>query len=111
MISVDVVGGSITVAAPSRLAPIIGRIPGVKVIADGWCGPVTSAALSAVVVELSGLEGFSASASASAALGEAKAFGATVAGWKSDGVDTGVSSLFDYQHAGVQMLLQGGSVG
>ena len=76
MISVDVVGGSITVAAPSRLAPIIGRIPGVKVIADGWCGPVTSAALSAVVVELSGLEGFSASASASAALGEAKAFGA-----------------------------------
>tara|TARA_R110000824_G_scaffold165266_1_gene341845 strand:- start:4974 stop:6665 length:1692 start_codon:yes stop_codon:yes gene_type:complete len=108
MISVDVVGGSITVAAPSRLAPIIGRIPGVKVTGDGWCGPVTSAALSAVVVELSGLEGFSASASASAALGEAKAFGATVAGWKSDGVDTGVSSLFDYQHAGVQMLLQGG---
>ena len=67
MIVVDVQDEVITIEAPARLAPIIGRIPGVKVKGQGWSGPASMATLSAVAVELSSLDGFDPTATASAA--------------------------------------------
>ena len=108
MITVDVYDGIVTVDAPPRLAPIIGRIPGLKAKGLLWFGPVSFSNLGGIIEELSSLDGFSPTPAAVGALRGMKVSAGVVAGWKAGVVDVGDPRLFDYQHAGVQMLLRGG---
>ena len=110
MIDVDVSDSRLSVSAPSRLANVISRIPGLSLSrgGTGWVGPATPAAMFAVVADLSHLSGFSPSDAATARIVEVSGERAAVSSLK---VDAGVvydGRLFDYQHAGVAMMLRGG---
>ena len=108
MITVDVQDSRLLVDAPSRLAPIIAKIPGLKAKGLRWSGPLSFSNLGGIINELSSLDGFAPTTAAVDALRVMKASASDVAGWKAGVVDVGDPRLFDYQHAGVQMLLRGG---
>jgi SNF2 family DNA or RNA helicase len=110
MIRVDIHDDVLTVEAPARLAPLIARIPGIKAGVTGvWFGDPTYSTLAAIMTELSGLEGFEATERATSFLRAAKDDVALIRECKADPTHRACMDerLFDYQHAGVSMLLGG----
>lgn len=100
----------LTVDAPSRLADVLSRLPGLQVNAEAgeWEGPVTASNMIAVASEVGKLPGFSPTDRASSLMAAIKKTKGWVEAVKS-GAETVASwdeRLYDYQVVGVWMLLE-----
>ncbi len=95
------------VRAPSRIADLIGRIPGLKVDAQAgcWAGAITPQVMLAVADTLGRLDGFSPTPEANSLMSGIQAVRAQVRNVKRDGAESPDSRLFDYQTIGVWMLV------
>lgn len=102
--------GRLTIEAPARLSDVIARIPGLRAErgTDRWVGAATPALLFAVATELSGVQGFAPTDAVVAAMRGHAAQRAVVQGLKDGAAARHDERLFDFQHAGVDMLLRGG---
>lgn len=115
MISIDLTPeqSHLTIEAPARLADVIARIPGLKAErgTDRWIGRQTPALLFAIAAELSGIEGFTPSPHVVEWMMRYQQLRNTVDESKRnppEEFDTPAGELYDYQHAGVEMLMRGG---
>ena len=100
----------LTVQAPSRLADVLGRLPGLRVDAEAgaWAGPVTAANMIAVASEVGKLPGFTPTERASGLMAAIKSQRNRIDGAKA-GTLVGAhydDRLYDYQTIGVWMLLE-----
>ena len=95
------------VRAPSRLADIIARIPGLKVDARAgcWAGAITPQLMLAVANDLGKMDGFAPTPEADSLMSSIQAVRSDVASVKRDGTGHDDPRLYDYQAVGVWMLL------
>tara|TARA_R110002020_G_scaffold1690_8_gene7711 strand:+ start:5320 stop:7032 length:1713 start_codon:yes stop_codon:yes gene_type:complete len=100
---------TLSLQAPSRLADVISRIPGVRVNAENgcWQGQATSALMIAIAKDLGKLQGFAPTEAATAFMQSVQDDRRNVETAKSGRVPQLDDRLYDYQHAGVWMLMQG----
>lgn len=100
----------LTIEAPARLADVIARIPGLKAErgTDRWIGRQTPALLFAIATELSSIEGFTPSSHVVELMKRYKYERHEVEQNKTTPPVSYGPELYDYQHAGVEMLLRGG---
>ncbi len=98
----------IRVSAPARLADIVSSIPGLRAMRGAgnvWEGPVTAATVIAIAYDLSSLKGFEPTAGAQSLMNFTLALQAEVDQVKTAGVTGYDDRLWDYQPAGVWMLV------
>jgi len=110
VITLELLDDQLVLVAPPRLADVIARIPGLKAErgTDAWVGKVTPALVFAIAAELSGIEGFSPSPTVTNLARQFKLDRMQTALHKADPPVEYEPRLYDYQHAGVEMLLKGG---
>ncbi len=111
MITVELIEDRLAIDAPARLADVIARIPGLKAErgTDRWVGKATPALMFAIAKDLSGLDGFAPSADVVELMFKYQHDrNETDESKRNCPVDEYHDDLYDYQNAGVWMLMQGG---
>ena len=101
---------TITVKAPSRMADVISRIPGLRVQGNEWVGTATPALMIAIAKDLSKIRGFEPTTNAVHYMMQVQDDRNTVEAAKLGNVPEYDDRLFDYQHAGVWMLMKGSAL-
>jgi len=97
--------GDVMLDAPSRLSPLVGRIPGLSVSGIRWRGTLTWPLLLAIGTELGRLPGFTATPEIEEAIDSFMRMEEEVDRMKSGSVLVSKDDrLYPYQHAGVAMM-------